>query len=94
MVTGGNTETKPEPEFFHKTPDIYLAAFLMLNGAALAVSRPVGTVATKVSFELTGGRELRLQLEAYYAGKASCDPLALKHKMGDVKDMAFGTKTE
>ena len=74
----------------HKTRDIYLAAYCVLNGCNLLIERSVGS--DKVVFKLNADEkkaDLKNLIDDYFNNRGQCDPKALKFRITDIKNQLY-----
>ena len=95
---GQDTEKScPERQIkVHKTQDIYLAGYCGLLGCEVDVERPLSSANKRSRFVIkafTDELDILLVVQAYFKGKASCDPKALKYKITDLKNLLYGENT-
>jgi len=69
----------------YKTTDLYLAAFLRLNGQKLKVEKEKG----KASFVFKGSEELSKLVSSYLVEEAMCNPLAYTNAIKNLKNLIY-----
>ena len=73
----------------HKTRDIYLAAYCVLNGCELKIKKAISGESPATFILSFDAEKLKDLIDAYFGGRAQCDPKDLKFKITDIKNQLY-----